>query len=343
MSLIKKALTALSLAQGVSGDERSAVVVAETFLSPLVDETYIDELGNLFGIRRSKDPNAKTVLLDAHMDEVGMMVTGHENGFIKFNTCVGGVDHRLLPNLGVKVLTDPVIEGVISCPLSLNQTKESQAKPFEMEDMMIDCGLSEEEAGKIPVGTRVCYGTEPWFIGNRFFGKSTDDRACFVSLLYAMELLKDVDLPVNVIVLGSVQEEETGLGALAGTFRMEPDVAFVTDVTFGDSPDSPKDHSVPLGGGCAIGYSPMLDRHYTEFLQSLALKHQIPYHQEVMEGSTGTNSMHTQIAGMGVPSVLVSLPQRYMHTPVESVDLGDIMALGKLVSVFLTDFEEAGR
>lgn len=343
MSLIKKALTELSLARGVSGDERSAAVVAEKFLSPLVDETFIDELGNLYGIRRSKEPNAKTILLDAHMDEVGMMITGQEDGLLKFNTCVGGVDHRLLPNLGVKVLTEPVMDGVITCPVSLMQTKEQQGKPFEPEELMIDCGLSEEEANKIPVGTRVCYGTEPWFVGNRFFGKSTDDRACFVALLYAMELLKDVELPVNVIVLGSVQEEETGIGALVGTFRMEPDVAFVTDVTFGDSPDSPKDHSVPLGGGCAIGYSPMLDRHYTAFLQRLALKHQIPYHQEVMEGSTGTNSMHTQIAGIGVPSVLVSLPQRYMHTPVESVDLGDIKALGKLVSVFMRDFEEVGR
>lgn len=343
MSLIKDALTALSLAQGVSGDERSAAVVAEKFLRPLVDETCIDELGNLFGIRRSKHAGAKTVLLDAHMDEVGMMVTGHEDGLLKFNTCVGGVDHRLLPNLSVKVLSDPVIEGVITCPLSLTQTKEEQGKPFELEDLMIDCGLSAEEAKKIPVGTRVCYGTEPWSIGNRFFGKSTDDRACFVALLHAMELVRDVDLDVNVVVLGSVQEEETGLGALVGTFRMEPDVAFVTDVTFGDSPDSPKDHSVPLGGGCAIGYSPVLDRHYTELLQDLVVKHQIPYHQEVMEGSTGTNSMHTQIAGMGVPSVLVSLPQRYMHTPVESVDMGDIAALGKLVSVFLTDFKEAAR
>lgn len=343
MKLIRKALRDLSLAQGVTGDEGSAALVAEKFLRPLVDETHMDALGNLYGIRRSKDPQAKTVLLDAHMDEVGMMVTGQEDGLLKFNTCVGGVDHRLLPNLAVKVLTDPVLEGVITCPLSLGQTKEEQGKPFELEDLMIDCGLSEEEAKKIPVGTRVCYGTEPWFVGNRFFGKSTDDRACFVALLYAMELLKDVELPVNVVVLGSVQEEETGLGALAGTFRMEPDVAFVTDVTFGDSPDSPKDHSVPLGGGCAIGYSPMLDRYYTAFLQELAIKHQIPYAQEVMEGSTGTNSMHTQIAGIGVPSVLVSLPQRYMHTPVESVDLGDIMALGKLVSVFLTDFKEADR
>ena len=102
-------------------------------------------------------------------------------------------------------------------------------------------------------------------------------------------------------------------------------------------------NSSVLECGCAIGYSPMLDRYYTAFLQDLAVKHQIPYAQEVMEGSTGTNSMHTQIAGIGVPSVLVSLPQRYMHTPVESVDLGDIMALGKLVSVFLTDFKEADR
>lgn len=343
MRLIENALRDLSLAQGVTGDERSAAKIAEGYLRPLVDETWIDDLGNLYGIRRSKHPQAKTVLLDAHMDEVGMMVTGNEGGLLKFSTCVGGVDHRLLPNLGVKVLTEMPMDGVITCPLSLTQDKEAQGKPFDLDDLKIDCGLTEEEAKKIPVGTRVCYGTEPWIVGDRFFGKSTDDRACFVSLLYAMELLKDEELPVNVVVLGSVQEEETGLGALSGAFRMEPDVAFVTDVTFGDSPDSPANHCVPVGGGCAIGYSPMLDRHYTALLQKLALRHQIPYVQEIMEGSTGTNSMHTQIAGCGVPSVLVSLPQRYMHTPVESVSISDIKALGKLAAVFLRDFEEAER
>lgn len=340
---LKEALFALSRAQGVTGDELGAAKVAEGFLRPLVDETFIDHVGNLYGIRRSKKPGAKTILLDAHMDEVGLMVTGADGETLKFAACVGGVDPRLLPGLPVKVLTEPPVDGVISCPLALTQSREEQKKPFELQDLCIDCGFEKGQAENIMPGTRVAYGTEPWAFGDRVFGKSMDDRACFVALLYAMELVKEQELDVNVIVLGSVQEEQGGLGALTGTFRMEPDVALVTDVTFGQSPDSPKDHSVPMGGGAAIGYSPMLDRHYTALLQKLALRYQIPYVQEVMERSTGTNSMHTQIAGMGVPSVLVSLPQRYMHTPVEQISLADVQAVGRLAAAFITDFEEAER
>lgn len=331
---LTRVLTKLSLAAGVSGDEKGAVEAAEELLRPLVDETKIDRVGNLYGIRRAKDPNAKTILLDAHLDEVGLMVTGREGNLLKFACCCGGVDHRLLPGLRVKVLTEPVREGVITCPY----TPEGGSQPFSMEELRIDCGLTEEE--EIPIGTRVCYGTEPWGAGHRFFGKSLDDRACFASLLYAMDLLKEEELPVNVVVLGSVQEEETGLGAEVGTFCAQPDVAFVTDVTFGDSPDTPKERTVPLDGGAAIGYSPMLDRHYTDLLKTLAVRERIRFCCEVMPGSTGTNSMHTQIAGLGVPSVLVSLPLRYMHTPVEAVSLRDIQAVGSLCAAFVRHIGE---
>ena len=191
------------------------------------------------------------------------------------------------------------------------------------------------------MGTRIAYATEPWTVGSHFFGKSLDNRSCYLSLLRAMELTKDETLPVNVAVLGSVQEEQGGLGALTGAYAIHPDVALVADVTFGDSPDSPKGY--PLGSGVAIGYSPVLDREYTRTLQQLAEREKIPYVREAMSGSTGTNSMHTQIAGDGVPSVLLSLPLRYMHTPVEEIDLKDVEAVAKLIAAFLRSFGEEGQ
>ena len=188
------------------------------------------------------------------------------------------------------------------------------------------------------MGTRIAYATEPWTVGSHFFGKSLDNRSCYLSLLRAMELTKDEALPVNVAVLGSVQEEQGGLGALTGAYAIHPDVALVADVTFGDSPDSPK--GFPLGSGAAIGYSPVLDRDDTRRLQQLAEREKILYVREVMSGSTGTNSMHTQIAGDGVPSVLLSLPLRYMHTPVEEIDLRDVEAVAQLIAAFLRSFGE---
>lgn len=331
---LSKVLSALSRANGVSGQEDGAVNAAKSFLTPLVDETRVTPLGNLIGVRHSKNPGAKTVLLDAHLDQVGLVVTGQKDGLLTFTGGVGGVDDRMLPGLQVMVLTEPVQYGVISC----GEAGMEENKPIPRKDLRIDCGITAEEAEKIPVGTRIAYATEPWTVGSRFFGKSLDNRSCYLSLLRAMELTKDEELPVNVAVLGSVQEEQGGLGALTGAYEIHPDVALVADVTFGDSPDSPK--GFPLGSGAAIGYSPVLDRDYTCKLQQLAERQKIPYVREVMSGSTGTNSMHTQIAGDGVPSVLLSLPLRYMHTPVEEIDLKDVEAVAQLIAAFLRSFGE---
>lgn len=329
-----KVLFSLSEACGISGDERESAECAARWLLPLVDEVKTDVLGNVVGYRKCGREGAKTLLLDAHLDEVGLMVTGNDGGLLKFALCVGGVDERMLPGLRVKVLAKEPFYGVISCP-------EGEAgKSISAEQLRIDCGFSEEQAGEIPVGTRVAYGTKPYRNGNRVFGKSMDDRACFAAILRALELTKDEDLPANVAVLGSVQEETGGFGALVGTFGVKPDAALVVDVTFGDSPDSPKNHSKALGSGNAIGFSPVLDRKLTHFLRKLAVEHNIPYTSEIMEGSTGTNSMHTQIAGDGVPSVLISLPQRYMHTPVECVDLRDVEAIAQLIALFLRNYQE---
>ena len=332
-----RVLMTLSAACGVSGYETGAVETARPLLEPLVDTVEISPMGNLVGYRKSPRANAKTLLLDAHLDEVGLLVSGRAGNLLRVTDGAGGVDSRLLPGLMVKVLTQPPRTGVITVP----ETPKEKTEPFPLTGMFVDCGL--EEDAEIPVGTPVAYGTRPFRVGDRIFGKSLDNRACFAALLRALEFTKEEPLPVNVVVLGSVQEERGGLGAETGTFALGPDAALVVDVTFGDSPDTPKDHGMPLGSGAAIGYSPVLDRSYTETLKALARKYEIPYTQEVMEKSTGTNSMHTQIAGTGVPSALISLPLRYMHTPVEEISLQDLESMARLVAEFLKHFGEDVR
>ena len=330
-----KVLMTLSSACGVSGSERGAVEAAKTLLEPLVDTVEITPMGNLLGRRNSAKAGAKTLLLDAHLDEVGLLVSGRAENLLRITDGVGGVDSRLLPGTVVKVLTDPPIPGVVTVP----EEPKEKTKPFPLEGMFIDCGLTADT--EVPVGTPVSYGTQPFRAGeDRVFGKSLDNRACFAALLRALELAREEDLPVNVAVLGSVQEERGGLGAQTGTFALHPDAALVVDVTFGDSPDTPKDHGMPLGSGAAIGYSPVLDRTYTKTLKSLADAYKIPYTREVMEGGTGTNSMHTQIAGTGVPTALISLPLRYMHTPVEEISLTDLESMARLVAEFIKHFGE---
>ncbi len=326
----------LSRANGVSGNEREAVLTAQKLLTPLVQKTEIDALGNLVGIRLSRRKNAKTVLLDAHLDQVGLMVTGQKEGALTISGSVGGVDTRMLPGRLVMVLTNPPRYGVIS----YEKKETGRDRPIPIDDLRIDCGLTQQQASEILPGTRVAYGTEPWQMGDRIFGKSLDNRACFTALLRALELTKEEELPINVVVLGSVQEECGGAGALTAAFRLQPDAALVTDVTFGDSPDSPKERTFPLGSGVAVGFSPVLDHGLSKRLCEIAQREQILHSREIMENGTGTNSMQTQIAGEGIPSALISVPVRYMHTPIEVVDQRDIEAAARLAAAFLKAEQE---
>lgn len=316
----------LSRACGVCGDEYGASLAAKQLLEPLVDQVRMDAVGNLIGIRKSKNPHAKTILLDAHLDEVGLMVMGSDEVGLRLAGCVGGVDARLLPGLAVKILTDPVQDGVI-----LADKPGSGDDAMELEDLRVIC----ENPKAVPIGTRIAYGTQPWQVGDRIFGKSLDDRACYAALLHALELTKDEDLPVHVVLVGSVREERGGLGALTAANGIGADLALVSDVTFGDSPDAKKSDTFPLGSGAAIGYSSQLDRTMTKRLKTLAEEQHIPHVKEIMPANTGTNASHTQIAANGTPTVLVSLPLRYMHTPVEEVDLKDLKAVGELTAAFL--------
>lgn len=336
---LKNALFALSSCAGPSGEEQGVYETAAGLLEPYVDDVTRDVMGNLIAIRAAEDWNAKTVVLDAHLDEVGLLVTDHDNGFLKFTDI--GVDPRLLPGLRVKVCTDPPLQGIVSC-LPPHATKpEDREKAFRMDELRIDCGLGPEEAPRrVPVGTRVVYDTKPFLMGrNLICGKSMDDRACFVILCRVMELLKDEILPVNLCVIGSVQEEISGLGATVGAFNMMPTQAIVVDVSFAETPDS-KDDCVKLGSGPMIGVGPVNHRSMSKKMQELAKKTNIPFTREVMSGRTGTNADDIQISREGVAVCNISLPLRYMHSPVEVVDLTDIENCAKLIAAYILSLKE---
>lgn len=335
---LKQSLFALSRAIGPSGMERPAAETAQQLLAPLVDETSIDAVGNLIGLRRCGRPNARRVLLDAHLDEVSLVVTGQKEGYLAFAPL--GIDSRLLPASTVNVLTEPPMPGVITCLPPHVLSAEEREKPFDVDKLYIDCGLTEEQAMAVPAGTRVVYDTEPIMLSGDFFsGKSLDDRACFLILLRAMELLQGQELPVDVVVLGSVQEEYTMMGARTGAFSQMPDWALAVDVTFGHQPDAPRSSTVPMGSGPAIGVGPHLHRSISDRLRALAPEASI----EILEGGTGTNASGFQIAREGIPTGLISLPQRYMHTPVEVVRLDDIESSAKLIADWVLSLgEEVG-
>ncbi len=336
---MKQALFELSRCAGPSGAEGDVFETAEAILKPFVRSVTRDVLGNLIGIRTAKKRNRPCILLDAHLDEVGMLVTDHERGFLKFASI--GIDPRILPGLRVRVCTEPPMYGVVACLPPHVTDPDERGKAIPAKDLRVDCGLTEEEAPKrVPVGTRIVYASEPFLMGEKIVcGKSLDDRACFVILCRVMELLRDEELNVDVCVLGSVQEEYTGAGAATGSYNMQPDEAIVVDVSFAETPDS-KEGCKPLGSGPMIGIGPVMSRRMSEELRSLAKENGIPFTREVLPSGTGTNADAIQICREGVPVCCVSLPLRYMHTPLEAVSLDDMEHCAQLIAKYILSRKE---
>ena len=311
-------------------------------LTPLCDETWTDTMGNLIGVKRSVQPDAKKLLLDAHMDEVGLIVTGIENGFLRFGN-LGGIDARVLPATTVTVLTqDGPLPGVIDTMPPHALSTEDMDKAVPMDALVIDVGMTQAEAeATVPLGTPVAFCTRPERLaGERITGKSLDDRACAAMLLLVLEELKNTALPVDLYVMFSVQEELGTRGAGCGVYGIDPDWALVLDVTHAKTPDARSVTLMDLGGGPAIGVGPNMTRAISDTLIRLAKETVSPYQLEIMSGSSGTNAWPIQISRGGIAVGVLSLPLRYMHTPQEVIDGRDAEYMVRLVTEFVRRIEE---
>lgn len=337
----KDYLAALSACAAPSGREGAAAQLAAELLRPLTDEVTIDRFGNVISLRRCGKPEAKRVVLDAHLDEVGMVITGAKEGFLSFRL-VGGVDPRMLPNREVTILTQPPRFGLIAVLPPHVQKPGAANKSIPVEDLYIDAGLTQEEASQL-VGTFVVpRGPFRSLLNQRVTGKAMDDRAGFAALLRTLELLRDTPLDVDLFVMGSSREEVNGGGALVGAFALAPHCFVAVDVTHGRTPDGPKEDTFPLGEGPVIGIGPNITRWMQERLIQKAEAQQIPWAPEVMTGHSGTNAWRVQTAREGIATAVVSLPLRYMHSPVETLDQNDLEQTAKLLAAFVTDLSQEG-
>ena len=334
-----RALTQLCETAAVSGFEKHGATIAAELLAHYCDSVEIDAFGNVIGVRRCGKKDAKTILLDAHLDQIGFVVTEVlDDGFLRFAE-VGGVDPRMLLGCEVTILAEEPLYGVIACtpPHLLKAGEQDKAVPIH--EMLIDTGLIEAKSS-IRIGTPVVFA-EPicQLSPGSITGKSLDDRAGIISIIQAMDKLKDEALSVDVAVLISVQEETTSLGAGIGTYRIRPDYAIAVDVSHAKTPDAPSDKTFEYGGGVLIGMGPNLNTQLTRALIKTAKAEGISYQQEVMEGHTGTNAWVMQIAAYGTAQALLSIPLRYMHTPIESIRLSDLDAVSDLLHHYIRNFD----
>ena len=336
---LKEIIEKLSGMYGPVGLEHHVTAWLAERVKHFCDETYTDVMGNLIAVKRCGKENAPKMILDAHIDEIGLIVTGIENGFLHFAT-LGGVDPRILPALQVKVLTNPPIHGLIdSLPPHALKADEME-KPFEIEKLTIDIGMTQEEAeAAVALGTPVVFDVDPVMLGeHRLCGKSLDDRACAGIIYKVMEQLASDELNLDMYYLFSAQEEVGGRGATAAAFEIAPDYAIAMDVNFAKSPDSNGYDQMDMGGGPAIAVGPNMNHKMSSNLIELAKKLEIPYQVDVIRANSGTNAWPIQVSRGGVATALISLPLKYMHTPHEVMDLRDGENIVKLVSEYIRRF-----
>lgn len=324
-------LKTLCPATGVSGDEADAAKAAEKLLSPLgrVEHT---PLGSVLCYVPPVKAGLPRVMLVAHLDQVGLMVTRiTDKGFLKVAAC-GGPDRRTLAGARVTVHTACCkLPGVVvATPPHLSDGKTKTAKP---EQLSVDIGLSAEAAReKVALGDRIVLDgvLEPLF-SDRVCSAALDDRAGCAAVIRAAELLKKTEKAEIIVALVS-QEEVGSSGAATSAFAVAPDFAFVVDVSMGLTPDEKAEACGEMGKGPMIGVAPILDRRLSLRLTETAKRANIPWQIEVMASRTGTDADAIAVSGKGVRAALVSIPLRFMHTPGEVVSLSDVENTAKLIA-----------
>jgi endoglucanase len=318
-------LKELSEAVGVAGQEGPVRTVVLGAIRGHVDEVQADALGNVLALKRGTGPDPVRVMVAAHMDEIGLMVVGHDSdGYLRVSQ-VGGIDARLLPGKVMRVGPDG-IPGVIGIkPVHLLEDGEREKAP-KLDSLVIDIGAkSKDEAQNLaPLGTCATFGTQFRELGPTVSGKAFDDRAGCAVLV---ELLRGDRLPCDLHAVFTVQEEVGLRGARVAAYRIAPDCGFALEGMVCDDIPKEKEESptTRLGAGPAVttmDRSFIADRRLVQLLTSTADEVGIPY-QFVQPGIGGTDAGAIQRAREGVPSATVAVPCRYIHSPVSLLSLDD--------------------
>lgn len=334
------ALEQLCRAAGVGGMMEASETAAK-LLRPYVDELRIDVLGNVIGIKQCGKPDAPKLMLEAHIDEIGMIVTGYdEAGFVKVSNC-GGIDARVVTATEVTVWGKRPLTGVFcSTPPHLS---EGEKEISALTDMGVDVGLDVQSLKEqIPLGSRVSFVPHFYRVGaDKVSCKALDDRAGVAAVLYAAQLLAEQELSVDMVYCFAVQEEVGSKGSKTAAFGVSPEMAIAVDVSFAHTPDAERARCGDMGRGPMIGWSPCLDLKLTQVLKQLAEEHHIDYQVEVMGGSTGTDADAIMSSKTGVRTGLLSIPLKFMHTPVEMIQLQDLENTGRLMALFAENIEMA--
>ncbi len=340
-------LKSLLSAPGLTGYEVPVAGLIETEWRPLVDEISRSPLGSVHALKKGKTSQAKrpSVMIATHMDAIGLMVTQIVDGLLRI-TQVGGIDARVLPGTPVMVYgtaggqTEEFYGIVVQPPTRMLPASLGDG-PVGINYLLVDIGLSHKQVlQKIQVGDVISFATTPMELaGDVISGHSLDNRASVVALTVALQQLQGMSHVWDVWAVATAQEEETLGGASTSAFGLHPDLAIAVDATFAKGPGASDWQTFPLGKGPTIALGPNIHPFVHKKLKELAEKLEIPHAVEVLPRHSGTDGFALQVSAEGIPTAVIGLPLRYMHTPVEMVAYKDIQRTGRLIAEFVAALE----
>ncbi len=292
------------------------------------------EIKRLYGNSLSafiKGKSDYTVAVEAHIDEIGFIVTDINGGFLKV-AAAGGFDLRTLPSHRVIVHGKENLDAVFtSVPPHLSKDDDEFD---DLSKLSIDTGLCDAK-DLVSIGDFVTYSAKCEDLqGNRITGKSLDNRAGVAALIYLANMIKE-EPPVNVLIMICNAEELGTRGAKTAAFECHFDEAVAVDVSFAAYPGVKPEQCGKLSGGAMIGQSPILSRKVINGLISAAEKGAVPYQLETMGGNTSTDADVLTVTKHGIPTGLVSIPLRNMHTDAEVIDTDDVLAVAELLYSYI--------
>jgi putative aminopeptidase FrvX len=327
MKQLLKTLTQISAPSGREDEIRAAI---QTMIQPYADEIRVDALGNLIACKGKKAKDGKRIMLAAHMDEIGFIVSHVDaKGFARFSVLGGLSPHRRLATR-VKFLNGA--RGVIAC----EREAEMKDRAPGLDRYFIDTGATSDKDCPVKVGDVAVFDTEFQDLGNRVVARALDDRAGVALLVESLTQLKSGKNEVWYVF--TVQEEVGTRGAGPASYGIDPEIGLALDVTpASDVPNTRERNPIALGGGPAIKVKDagvISDPRIVQEMTRLAEKNCIPHQFEVMEMG-GTDAAKMQVTGLGAQAGGIAIPVRHLHSPSEMLDLDDVKNAGKLLAAFL--------
>ncbi len=344
MSDVLPFLESLISVPGLSGDESPvANLVAEKWRS-LVDEVSLSRVGSLHGLKKGSGKSPRpSIMIAAHMDGIGMRVSKIVDGFLHI-TKIGGIDLRVLPGANVTVHatgSKQDLPAVVVMPPKRFLPESAGDGVPALEHFLVDTGLLPREVEKqVRIGDLISFANQPLELaGGVVSGHTIDNRASLAALTLCLEQLQNKSHVWDVWAVATVQEEIGFLGASSSAFAIRPQVAIVLDTTFAKGPGADGWQTFPMGKGVGLCLGPNMHPFLHKKFKELADRLAIPWFLDLTPVDSGTDAFAVQITAEGIPTALVEVAIRYMHTPVEAVAVEDIECVGRLLAEFVALLE----